>query len=611
MKRISLKIALIKIIGGSALFSLVSVGACLLVNAYIERDRDLDLAAQELALSAPTQGRLLAPGILLAEEFGSVRLHLNEMRRAEGLDSSEVVSAEDAAPLRAKLQCRESDSTWLCTDKVGRATVMVPIRVPDRLLGYLVKSKTVKSAGFWSRISRPLAVLAVGLSLGLLITVLWVGWFIERRVRQPLLALTGTLTPVLEGKSEVAMPAFAVSEIQTIATQVEHLVRRREADRTTTTILETVQMLAHDLKRPFHLLTMGLTLIEEEKTPEGLKRAQALIQSNVGGAMKEVRATLDELMEFGSAQPPTAEGKDPGPILAQAVDAMPEVQGGWIQTEFRLGHTRLASVEERKFRRILGNLLGNAVEAMGAHGTLWIETIDRRKEEGEFIEVCIGNSGSFVAEADRSRIFEPFYTKGKRGGTGLGLAIAAKFVRDHGGTIWCSADKEKGVEFRFTIPALAEPLPKSERTHDSPILLTGLNSNSLRVLVIDNDPLYLAAVEQQLQLQAHGTLQVDVTTATSSDEALLRAAEASADLILCDFDLGERQRDGLTVIRALRRQGVQCPIHLHSGSDLSHRAEEVAASGANSFAQKPVSGDAMLQLIIAASSARLERGTHA
>jgi signal transduction histidine kinase len=50
------------------------------------------------------------------------------------------------------------------------------------------------------------------------------------------------------------------------------------------------------------------------------------------------------------------------------------------------------------------------------------------------------------------RIFEPFFSFGKRQGAGLGLAIAQRIIEEHGGTILVESKEGKGAEFIVTLP---------------------------------------------------------------------------------------------------------------------------------------------------------------
>jgi signal transduction histidine kinase len=68
----------------------------------------------------------------------------------------------------------------------------------------------------------------------------------------------------------------------------------------------------------------------------------------------------------------------------------------------------------------------------------------------------VTDNGPGVAEGDRERLFEPFFTSRRaEGGTGLGLAIARSLLAASQGEIRCEAAPE-GARFVISLPAAAE-----------------------------------------------------------------------------------------------------------------------------------------------------------
>ena len=59
--------------------------------------------------------------------------------------------------------------------------------------------------------------------------------------------------------------------------------------------------------------------------------------------------------------------------------------------------------------------------------------------------------GPGFAEADLSRVFQPFYTK-RRGGTGLGLSIVQRIVDEHGGTVRAENAIGSGAKVSVKLP---------------------------------------------------------------------------------------------------------------------------------------------------------------
>ena len=101
---------------------------------------------------------------------------------------------------------------------------------------------------------------------------------------------------------------------------------------------------------------------------------------------------------------------------------------------------------------VLSNLLDNAAR-FAPEGSV-IATSAERDAEG-FVRFEVRDAGPGILPADRSRIFERFYTgdrsRGSGGGTGLGLAIARHIVERLGGRIWV-ADRSPGASLCFTLP---------------------------------------------------------------------------------------------------------------------------------------------------------------
>jgi signal transduction histidine kinase len=92
--------------------------------------------------------------------------------------------------------------------------------------------------------------------------------------------------------------------------------------------------------------------------------------------------------------------------------------------------------DARLLRRLVRNLLDNARRHAGAAP---IEVTLEQRDAVVVLSVC--DRGPGVAEAERERIFEPFYraqgTSESAGGAGLGLALVRSIARQHGGTVVC------------------------------------------------------------------------------------------------------------------------------------------------------------------------------
>ena len=110
----------------------------------------------------------------------------------------------------------------------------------------------------------------------------------------------------------------------------------------------------------------------------------------------------------------------------------------------------LISADPDEMRRVLVNLVGNAVEALDhREGTLSA----RVTQDGEWVVLTLIDDGPGIDAASMPRIFEPNFST-KTGGTGLGLAICKRAVHDLGGSITIDSRPGHGATVTVRLPAL-------------------------------------------------------------------------------------------------------------------------------------------------------------
>lgn len=106
-----------------------------------------------------------------------------------------------------------------------------------------------------------------------------------------------------------------------------------------------------------------------------------------------------------------------------------------------------------KLQQIFLNLVNNAFQAMSDGGHL---AISARKDGARSIVFTVMDDGCGIPEADKKRIFDPFFsTKKKAGGTGLGLSITYGLVQELGGDMAVESEVGKGTTFTITMPLQA------------------------------------------------------------------------------------------------------------------------------------------------------------
>jgi len=144
---------------------------------------------------------------------------------------------------------------------------------------------------------------------------------------------------------------------------------------------------------------------------------------------------------------------------------LPEVVDSAVETFRDRIHRMGATIDEdietdgviqgdpEKLRRVIINLIGNALDALEQNGVPGprIDLAAGENLAGSEVWVRIRDNGPGIDPESLSKIFSPFYTS-KDGGTGLGLAISKKVVDAHGGSLEALSNPGAGAEFVLTFP---------------------------------------------------------------------------------------------------------------------------------------------------------------
>ena len=88
--------------------------------------------------------------------------------------------------------------------------------------------------------------------------------------------------------------------------------------------------------------------------------------------------------------------------------------------------------DREQLKRVMVNLLDNAIQAMKQKGRVWIST--RYDTKRRRAVVSVADEGIGIAPEDQEKLFVPYFSR-KKTGTGLGLAIVRRIITDHEGQI--------------------------------------------------------------------------------------------------------------------------------------------------------------------------------
>ena len=391
-------------------------------------------------------------------------------------------------------------------------------------------------------------------------------------------------------------------------------------------IAQTTQMLAHDVRKPFSMLQGVISVISNATSIEAVESITKQAVPEINRAINSVNGMIQDIMEVGSEGNFMTEVVNPETILETSItDTFRYLDKADINLSYVINNNHRLNVDVLKVSRVFANIIANGVQAMGNKGEMWFH-LDTAKEG--FTKFTIGNSGSYIPPEKLDLLFDAFFTSDKKGGTGLGLAIAKKVVEGHGGEIWCTSSREKGTEFHFTLPSL--PLPSSYRSvmprtsiaireqfkievgdklteEDAPqnealfeqaiIDAQADDPHPISVLIVDDESLYITVLQNQITSNPDLSQHIEITTASSGEEAIQHVNDRSFDIIIQDVDMGGHGRDGFDTVKAVRELGAKATICIHSNRGGPQYHKQAIDSGADMFIGKTMPREQLLRMI--------------
>ena len=213
---------------------------------------------------------------------------------------------------------------------------------------------------------------------------------------------------------------------------------------------EVARRVAHEIKNPLTPIRLSAERIVrrlrsgEPDLPETIERGTRVIVDEVG----VLKSLVDEFSRFARLPEMKPEPVDLAELAGSAVRLFEGVRDGvTVGVDSRLSRERV-QLDPEQIKRVLINLIDNALEACGPAGEIVVRLSDGPR--GVTIEVA--DTGRGIPPRDREKLFLPdFTTKGR--GTGLGLAIVSRIVADHNGTIRVEDNRPKGARFIIELPA--------------------------------------------------------------------------------------------------------------------------------------------------------------
>jgi signal transduction histidine kinase/DNA-binding response OmpR family regulator len=212
-----------------------------------------------------------------------------------------------------------------------------------------------------------------------------------------------------------------------------------------------VSEITHDLKKPLTNIKGTLQLFRKKWADTDDKdKYFDLVEEEIF----RLDGLLKEILNFSNPHKFEMEKRDIASVLDRAINLVerdPAI-GITIKKEYKEGD--LVLFDKNQMMEVFLNIFLNSIEAMPNGGELTVSTSRYKdnQKRGEFIQICIADTGCGIPAKNLNQIFDRYFTT-KKEGTGLGLAVVERIVKAHGGFVTVESKPKVGTWFFVNLPA--------------------------------------------------------------------------------------------------------------------------------------------------------------
>ena len=307
----------------------------------------------------------------------------------------------------------------------------------DALLPTVLSRRTLLAA----------AVVAVGAFLVALV--------VSGRLLRPIDALTAAAEGMGAGDLQQRVPIDDRSELGELATAFNSMADSLETgDRLRRQMTSDI---AHELRTPLANIRGWL-----EATQEGVAEATPDLINSIHEEAIHLQHLIDDLEDLAKAEAGgirlDRRAASVSALVEQSVEALRlRADANGVGLSHHVDADATASVDAKRIRQVLANLLENALRHTEKGGSV---TVTTAVMDGA-VQVSVADTGVGISQEHLPHIFERFYRADPSrtratGGSGLGLAISKYLVEAHGGTLGVKSEPGVGSQFSMTLPRVTE-----------------------------------------------------------------------------------------------------------------------------------------------------------
>ncbi len=214
---------------------------------------------------------------------------------------------------------------------------------------------------------------------------------------------------------------------------------------------EVARRLAHEIKNPLTPIQLCAERLRRHfaSASPSSKRLVDECTETIVGEVESLKGLVDEFSQFARMPAPRAV---PTSVTQLVADTIALYDGIFAEVHIEQRSAPglpLVRLDPEQVRRVIINLVDNAVEAMERRGTIVLDA--QHDPAHSVVRVVVADDGPGIPASEREKLFLPYYST-KRRGSGLGLAIVRRIIAEHGGSIDVGDNVPRGTRFTIELP---------------------------------------------------------------------------------------------------------------------------------------------------------------
>lgn len=378
----------------------------------------------------------------------------------------------------------------------------------------------------------------------------------------------------------------------------------RRADAANIAKTEFLQRMSHDIRTPINGI-IGMLAVAE-RYPDDLKK-QDECREKISKASQLLLELINEVLDMGKLESGEVvleeisfNLKDLSNEVLTVIEKLAEERDiEVIRENFSVTHWDVVG-SPGHVKRLMMNILGNAVKYNKDHGKIIFSLREEEGEEGRAVYTfTCEDTGIGMSREYQKRIFEPFTredesVKTAYNGTGLGMPIAKKLTETMGGSISFTSEKGKGTTFTITLPFLIDKAAgKAENTTEE----AEASIKGVRILLVEDNELNMEISE--FIIAEKGAVVTKAWNGKEAVETFANAPEGAFDVILMDVMMPVMDGcEATKEIRALPRKDAKAiPIIAMTANAFTEDKIRTREAGMNEHLSKPLAPDLVVKTI--------------